>query len=162
MLGINAQAALLLFCFVAMTTGCGGRGENSSQAQAGNSTQEFVNGQAVPPEPEARQNASTIAGVDSDRNGIRDDLDRVIAARWGTDQTLFVAAQEHAKALQKVLTNPESVELTNIYVKLAVCSTLSRRNDDSAIAKIMLDTIDRRRAYARAFAGVVLSKKECQ
>lgn len=34
---------------------------------------------SVPPYPDVRKNASTIAGIDADGNGVRDDVDRQIA-----------------------------------------------------------------------------------
>lgn len=40
---------------------------------------EMINGISVPPEPDPTINNATLAGVDSNQNGVRDDVERVIA-----------------------------------------------------------------------------------
>ena len=65
-----------------------------------------INGITVPPPP-GTANDSTIAGIDSDNNGIRDDIDIFIATKYGTNPTAYAGAKRATKALQKILTtNP--------------------------------------------------------
>ena len=45
----------------------------------------------------------TIAGIDADNNGIRDDIDIFIATRYGTDENAAEGARISARAHQKVL-----------------------------------------------------------
>ncbi len=53
---------------------------------------EVINGITVPPEPAPSVNNATLAGVDSNNNGIRDDVERVIATIFGnTDQYKVVS-----------------------------------------------------------------------
>ena len=66
---------------------------------------ERINGQIVPPDPGAAAN-STVAGVDTDKNGIRDEIDRYIAQKYGAEKIKFVAAQALAKANQLLLITP--------------------------------------------------------
>lgn len=56
----------------------------------------------VPPEPDKTANNATLAGVDSNNNGIRDDVERWIARTYDTPQERSVVAQT-AKALQATM-----------------------------------------------------------
>jgi len=49
-----------------------------------------------------------IVGVDSDNNGIRDDIDQFIALRYGTNTMAVKAAQISAKASQRILMTDSS------------------------------------------------------
>lgn len=53
---------------------CGGSGSETAQS-------ERINGIAVPQAPDPVANTATVAGVDVDTNGIRDDIDRRLATR---------------------------------------------------------------------------------
>ena len=63
---------------------------------------ETINGVVVPPDPGPAADA-TIAGVDADANGIRDDVDRFIAINYGNSAAHLATARVSAKALQAVL-----------------------------------------------------------
>ena len=62
-----------------------------------------INGISVPPDPGAA-GLATVAGIDTDANGIRDDIDRFIATRYGTNATALSAARQSARARQTLLT----------------------------------------------------------
>lgn len=63
---------------------------------------EVINGISVPPEPDPIVNNSTLAGVDSNKNGVRDDVERIIARKVsgiaGFNRALVVA-----RAYQRLL-----------------------------------------------------------
>jgi hypothetical protein len=67
--------------------------------------QETINGVAVPPEPPPELNNATLAGFDVNANGVRDDVDRLIASRInrGADTSSAVA---FARELQFVVVGP--------------------------------------------------------
>ena len=65
---------------------------------------ELINGIAVPPEPPPELNNPTLAGFDVNGNGVRDDIDRTIATRYGTSPKAFRGALISARAHQQVLT----------------------------------------------------------
>lgn len=65
---------------------------------------EVINGITVPPEPSPSVNNATLAGVDSNANGVRDDVERVIA-RKVTTTAEFNTALVVAKAYQRLLSN---------------------------------------------------------
>lgn len=64
---------------------------------------ETINGIAVPPEPSPILNNATLAGVDVNKNGVRDDVERVIAKK-APNSTSFSASMEIAAATQSILT----------------------------------------------------------
>lgn len=64
-------AAIVATCGLLLAS-CGGGSSGSSATT--------INGISVPPEPDATLNNATLAGVDSNNNGVRDDVERVIAA----------------------------------------------------------------------------------
>ena len=65
-----------------------------------------ING-ALPPEPDSAENNATLAGVDSNNNGIRDDVERAIYLQYKDNQRAVVAMLQYAKELQ--------MEFTEVY-----------------------------------------------
>jgi hypothetical protein len=95
-------------CVVALFAGCGGGGTPS-----GDSTGELVSGGvtanitsiqgiAVPPDP-GNGGKLTVAGIDANGNGVRDDVERELAKLYGSDSVTFAAAMAFAKATQENL-----------------------------------------------------------
>lgn len=44
-----------------------------------------------------------LAGIDADQNGIRDDIDRLIAAKYAASPALRAAAQQDARSVQRLM-----------------------------------------------------------
>ena len=65
-----------------------------------------INGE-LPPEPDQKENNATLAGVDSNQNGIRDDVERAIYFKYKDNQRITIAALQYAKELQ--------MEFTEVY-----------------------------------------------
>src|SRR3990167_9872021 len=55
-----------------------------------------INGE-LPPEPDAAENNATLVGVDSNNNGIRDDVERAIYLQYKDNQRAVVAMLQYAK-----------------------------------------------------------------
>ena len=94
-----ALSGFMVAASAALVAACGGGGGGTSApppAPAGNTS--TINGIGVPPEPEATSNAATLAGIDTNANGVRDDVERSIAQN--TPQT-FADAMKVAKVLQQ-------------------------------------------------------------
>lgn len=92
--------AVLAFSISALLVACGG-GDSSKSEQAQGTAQEresaqanvppswkprvpgneVINGITVPPEPAPSINNATLAGVDSNKNGVRDDVERYVARK---------------------------------------------------------------------------------
>ncbi len=71
---------------------------------------EVINGFKLPPVPDPKKNDETLLGVDFNRNGIRDDVERWIIHRYANDpkypKTKTAIALQYAWASQKILENP--------------------------------------------------------
>ena len=60
-----------------------------------------VNGHRLPPEPDPKVNNSTLLGIDSNNNGVRDDVERWIYEEYKDKHPIYAAiAMEAAKAYQ--------------------------------------------------------------
>lgn len=92
-----ALAAILAVCGLFLASCGGGSGGGSSATT--------INGISVPPEPDATQNNATLAGVDSNANGVRDDVERKIAEKT-SDPAIYAQAIKQAAAYQKTLAMP--------------------------------------------------------
>jgi len=71
---------------------------------------ETINGHRLPSEPDTTINNSTLLGIDSNNNGVRDDVERYIYQRYSKDaefpKTKIALAMQYAWATQKILENP--------------------------------------------------------
>jgi hypothetical protein len=148
---------------LAILSACGGGGASGSPGQSagGGATTETINGIAVPPTPDPAANRATVAGVDSNGNGVRDDVDRLLATEFGQSPATHQDAVLYARTQQAALSTPTS-ETTEGHIALLRCVRDPQRLAE--LKKITVATLDvpiRRRAYASAFAGVVLSRRGC-
>jgi len=70
---------------------------------------EVINGYTLPPEPDPKINNATLLGVDSNHNGIRDDVERWIIAHYAKDpkypKTKTAIALQYAKASQYIISH---------------------------------------------------------
>ncbi|MHB1702526.1 MAG: hypothetical protein ACYCSN_20825 [Acidobacteriaceae bacterium] len=96
-------AAIFLLCLLA---GCGGGHAAIAQATASLSpNQTEVNGITIPPDP-GPQNDDTLAWIDTTGSGVRDDVYRAIAAKYGANKVEWKAQMQSAQADQlSVLAN---------------------------------------------------------
>ncbi len=71
---------------------------------------EIINGHVLPPEPDETLNNSTLLGIDSNDNGVRDDVEIYVIKRYAQDpdfpKTKTALAMQYAWAVQKILENP--------------------------------------------------------
>lgn len=74
---------------------------------------EVINGITVPPEPAPSINNATLAGVDSNRNGVRDDVERKIA-RLSRSPAEGATILLGAAAYQRLVLLPNSPEPTRM------------------------------------------------
>jgi hypothetical protein len=99
---MNNKILLMVMMITAIfCSGCGSS-DSQSAASGGTSTQSasqnIIDNEDLTP---------GLKGVDANNNGIRDDIDRLIAQKYSTTPTLKKAAEQEARALQK------SMEATN-------------------------------------------------
>lgn len=122
---------------------------------------ETINGVSVPPSPPTVFNSVTLAGFDTNGNGVRDDVERLIADQYGTDSTKFNLATSVAKAMQKMLVAPSETS-TAAYGNALRCifdNVILR--DVIVIERAMLSTGARKSAYGDAIAGTSLDEEGC-
>ncbi len=122
---------------LALLAGCGGGGDGSDTATAQDATKqiaaavpgswtgrvpgsEVINGITVPPEPSPTLNNATLAGVDANKNGVRDDVERKLAKQ--IEASIFSTVVIAARSYQNVLISPPKDKQSAIAVfKIAYC-----------------------------------------
>ncbi len=160
----------LLPIIAVVLAACGGSsvnplGGSSSVDTHGN---EVINGIVVPPDPGAAKDA-TLAGVDVDRNGIRDEMDRWIATKYGENTGALEPIRMGVKVAQKLLvSNPSTQDqaLAIAYESMDTGKCIWRELDRQGVpssqffSEIMIrtyDTRDRIEARKKVFsvAGMI-------
>ncbi|MEA3419042.1 MAG: hypothetical protein U9Q90_06540 [Campylobacterota bacterium] len=74
---------------------------------------EMIDGHMLPPKPDMQVNNSTIAGIDANNNGVRDDIEWWIYTKMDVlkySKAERLIAMEWGKAIQIILKNPQSAE----------------------------------------------------
>jgi len=72
---------------------------------------ETINGHILPPEPDPIINNSTLLGIDSNNNGVRDDVERWIYKTYKDKHPIHIdIAMQAARAYKKVLETPEKAK----------------------------------------------------
>jgi len=72
-----------------------------------NNATEIIHGHTLPPEPDPTINNATLGGVDSNGNGVRDDVERAIYKKY--DKKLHaVALMQNARFYQRTMVEPTS------------------------------------------------------
>lgn len=69
-------------------------------------SQPTINGYTLPPEPDPKVNNSTLLGIDSNNNGVRDDVERKIIDRYKAEPIKIELQMIYAKVFQEILENP--------------------------------------------------------
>lgn len=150
----NVRRNIAAVALAGVIAGCGGSG--------GGASEEKINGISVPPVPDSTANSATVGGVDSNGNGIRDDVDRVLATEFGQSAAAYQDAVSYARTQQAALTLQTPTAIEN-HIALLRCVRDPKKLEE--LQKITLATLDapiRKRAYATTFAGVLISKRGCQ
>jgi len=67
---------------------------------------ETINAHRLPPEPDPQENNATLAGIDSNNNGVRDDVERWIYHEYKDKHPVYIdVAMQQARAWQKIMTS---------------------------------------------------------
>lgn len=109
--------------------------------------QEVINGIAVPPDPGAAKDA-TLAGVDSDHNGIRDEIDRWIATKYGDKTGALEAIRMEARVKQKLMlshptTNGEALSIVYESMDVGGCIGNKLRSEGVVTDQVFNESIIR-------------------
>lgn len=144
---------------------------------------EVINGHRLPPEPDETLNNSTLLGIDSNGNGVRDDVERWIYHTY-THPIKIGIFMQRARAYQKVVVDPSRAKETVKYSDNALSCEVywiyksiprpfdkyEHFNDRKKIKKIQFNTLKRHMKFKRynaEFSGEVLrapkaSKEKCE
>ena len=118
----NLKRSSLLACVLAvlLSPGCGG-GKSSNTAPVASGSESVpageINGIAVPAEPSPTLANATLAGVDTNGNKVRDEVDRAIARSYGATPADYKAAMVYATKAQAGLAQGS---LTQVEAQAAV------------------------------------------
>lgn len=136
---------------------------------------ETINDYQLPPEPDPKINNSTLLGVDSNNNGVRDDVERKVYSTYKKAIERAVMMQAF-RAKQKMLADPDIVknarEWKNKITKYFYCSDylnsyknqdMIKKTDASRTIDWQFNTAERVKKYYQydqALSGGVYSIKE--
>jgi hypothetical protein len=170
---IMETKSLLALAFCIFLSSCGGGGLTESIIQNKYSTTppalpasavseavatvvEIINGIPVPPDPGAAKDA-TLAGVDSDHNGIRDEIDRWIATKYGDKPGALEAIRMVARVTQKLMVaNPlneaEAKVLVDESIDVGWCADKKLRSEVHASGNVLNDLMTKQFAQAPRFS----------
>ena len=82
---------------------------------------ETINGHTLPPEPDPKINNATLLGVDSNNNGVRDDVERWIYKTYKDKHPIHIdIAMQAGRAYKLVLETPERAKEIHDEVDKAV------------------------------------------
>jgi len=123
---------------------------------------EIINGHVLPPEPDPKINNATLLGIDSNDNGVRDDVERWIfktykdkhpvhidiAMQAGRDYKEILKTPEKAKAIrQKVNSAYYCSSYYQNYAQFYQQPTLVHERIDVAVKNIYFNTVERKKVY---------------
>jgi hypothetical protein len=94
-----------------------------------NTYSETINSHILPPEPDPQINNSTLLGIDSNNNGVRDDVERWIYKTYNdpVERGIFM---QSARAYQKVIVDPSKALNTKQYLRnVSSCEYYLLEND---------------------------------
>lgn len=124
---------------------------------------ETINKIPVPPAPDEALNEKTVEGIDSNSNGLRDDVERKLAEDFGYDLEFYQEIKQHALTLQLALVDPTPKNV-NSHLDSFRCIDLEdnwKLSDFTKSTKATINTPLRADAYENAFAEATISKEEC-
>lgn len=122
-----------------------------------------VMGKNLPPVPDQAENDSTVAGVDKNNNGIRDDVELAIFNRYPNSVKVRAAQLQYAAAIQLMLTRVNNSEtwiaaaIESSRGSLCIGETVTNRNLEiykertEEVDKLVVNTELRREAENRAY-----------
>lgn len=177
------KTAIIVATAITLLTACGGGGGltgiiakdgssgTTSTAAPGTSlaSPEIINGIVVPPNPGSAKDA-TLAGVDVDNNGIRDEIDRWIATKYGDKPGALEPIRMVARVKQKLMmanptTEAEARAIVYESIDVGVCAATKFVSEGITPGKIFnesmirtYNTIERINARKKVFSltGMIL------
>jgi len=102
---------------------------------------ESINGYKLPPEPDVKVNNATLLGVDSNDNGVRDDVERYIILTYKDEKIAIEIGFQVARAYNAVIEDPSNAEeVDKVLTKAQDCASYFEDDADEFGDPILLDT----------------------
>lgn len=144
-----SRKAIAIACVVSSVflSSCGGGSEGTSSTESADAMKQaqgvtgttvpggwkgrapkmdVINGVTVPPEPAPAVNNATLAGVDVNSNGVRDDVERVVALHFAkADPIMRSSADSVARFAQSVLTGTGDKQRRDVFLMGCAFRTMS-------------------------------------
>lgn len=137
-----------------------------------------INGIKVPPLPDKTENDKTIGGIDINNNGVRDDVERLIAEKFGDDKELFPKLIEFSKLERSAMISGKADDsvahfnFSSCLQKMDFTKPFHEQEEDSKKAREIVEklsaltyaqanTRDRGKAYAKAMMVIDDRMKSC-
>ena len=109
-----------------------------------------INGEVVPPEPDATLNDAILAGIDVNNNRVRDDVERILAEKFGGTPD-YVIALAYAKSVEKevVMPTPKTRAEALQYAANEMCSAegASAKLGNFSMYNVVVNTTMRKKAF---------------
>jgi len=103
----NLFVGVTLFLLV-LLSGCSQSDGYSNSDVATNEVPIVINGHTLPPKPDPKVNNSTLLGIDSNNNGVRDDVEIWIYQTYKDKHPIYIdIAMQSGRAYKKILEMPE-------------------------------------------------------
>lgn len=100
--------------------------EDVAAIHANKLTWEDIGGD-LPPAPDPVANEATLVGIDTNKNGIRDDVERTIYQKYKNQPKVAIAMLQYAKALQ--------MEFTHVYNSETLVAVIQQQDRGSVCLK---------------------------
>ena len=102
---------------------------------------ESINGYKLPLEPDAKVNNATLLGIDSNNNGVRDDVERYIIQTYKDEKIAIEIGFQVARAYNAVIEEPSNAEeVDKVLTKAQDCASYFEDDADEFGDPILLDT----------------------
>jgi hypothetical protein len=145
---VAALSALVLGLAIGFS-GCESKSDVKSSANAGDDIPsgytkeggEIVNGFVLPPYPDPKINDSTLLGIDSNNNGVRDDVERWLIFRYKNDHKIVThIGFQAARASQIIIQDPsKAMETTKFEEAAQACNWYFQYDADEFGEPILID-----------------------
>jgi hypothetical protein len=116
-----------------------------------------VNGDNLPPVPDQVENDATVEGVDKNNNGIRDDVELAIFAKYPNDKKARAATLQYAMTEQMYLTKVTNTETWKAVAELdgkAHLCVVQNKIDRTFVEDRIFNTDLRRKAQEESSAYI--------
>jgi hypothetical protein len=149
-----ASGGLVLAALSACGGGGGGTSAGTVSQPITSATGEFINGIAVPAAP--ANPTAIVAGVDTNANGLRDDVERALATKLGSSPVAYKKAIATAKQLQSALASGSGIaaaQAVQDFITQTACATGEEAVGAKTAQIEMLNNRQRQKAMVDAYVA---------